>query len=312
MASENPDYYQILGVPQDASFEEIRAAFRERAREYHPDRNPDPDAVDRMQEINEAYEVLRDDDQRAVYDRAHRTFGVSAAQMERAHDIAIAAVGGLAFRLGRAYASGVRDEWTALGVGSENTPNGLWQAMYEAALESALESANLQTAREVAGAAAWHGARSEAARLAARHALRERAASAVQALAVDVSIDITGYIATGAGHRFAGQRASGAPSGAAWRDVYSAVHSIVWRRLIEHGMDSARRARGIEQVMGPIVEEAGRAGFAVLEPYLTPTRAGRGHAREEGGGLGCGGAIIGNLIWIGIAALLFGICNGFG
>ena len=69
MTSDSRDYYEILGVSQDASFEEIRSAFRERAWENHPDRNPSPDAVDRMQEINEAYEVLRDEEQRAAYDR---------------------------------------------------------------------------------------------------------------------------------------------------------------------------------------------------------------------------------------------------
>ena len=50
MTSDNRDYYQILGVPSDASFEDIRAAFRERARDYHPDRNPSPDAVERHAE----------------------------------------------------------------------------------------------------------------------------------------------------------------------------------------------------------------------------------------------------------------------
>ena len=69
MTSENRDYYQILGVSHDASSEEIRAAYRERAREYHPDRNPSPDAVERMQEINEAWEVLRDASLRPAYDR---------------------------------------------------------------------------------------------------------------------------------------------------------------------------------------------------------------------------------------------------
>ncbi len=69
MTSQNRDYYEILGVSQEATFEEIRAAFRERAREYHPDRNPSADAAGRMRELNEAYEVLRDEEQRAAYDR---------------------------------------------------------------------------------------------------------------------------------------------------------------------------------------------------------------------------------------------------
>ena len=73
MTSQNKTYYEILGVSEDATFEEIRASFRERAREYHPDRNPSPDAVERMQEINEAWEVLRDANLRAAYDQERQS-----------------------------------------------------------------------------------------------------------------------------------------------------------------------------------------------------------------------------------------------
>jgi curved DNA-binding protein len=63
------DYYEALGVPRDASTEDIRAAYRKLARQYHPDVNKDPGAEDRFKEISEAYEVLRDPEKRERYDR---------------------------------------------------------------------------------------------------------------------------------------------------------------------------------------------------------------------------------------------------
>ncbi len=65
----NKDYYQILGIPRDAQTEDIRRAYRQLAREFHPDLNSDPRSADRMREINEAYEVLSDPDKRARYDQ---------------------------------------------------------------------------------------------------------------------------------------------------------------------------------------------------------------------------------------------------
>jgi curved DNA-binding protein len=69
MAVAFQDYYETLGVPRDASAEDIRRAYRKLARKYHPDVNKEPGAEDRFKQISEAYEVLRDEDKRARYDR---------------------------------------------------------------------------------------------------------------------------------------------------------------------------------------------------------------------------------------------------
>jgi curved DNA-binding protein len=66
---EFKDYYRVLGVERDASDDDIKKAFRKLARKHHPDISKAADAQVRMQEINEAYEVLRDKEKRAAYDR---------------------------------------------------------------------------------------------------------------------------------------------------------------------------------------------------------------------------------------------------
>ena len=73
MAADD-DFYQILGVPRDASQEDIQRAYRKLARTYHPDVNHDPGAEDRFKEVSEAYDVLSDPATRRRYDAFGRDF----------------------------------------------------------------------------------------------------------------------------------------------------------------------------------------------------------------------------------------------
>jgi len=70
------NHYEILGVPRNASGDEIKQAFRRLARRYHPDVNPgDKVAEEKFKDINEAYEILSDDGRRAQYDQFSRAVG---------------------------------------------------------------------------------------------------------------------------------------------------------------------------------------------------------------------------------------------
>jgi curved DNA-binding protein len=75
------NYYEILGVPRDATIEEIKKVYRRLARQYHPDLNPDDKAAEeKFKDVGEAYEVLSDSSKRAQYDQFSRFWKKSGFQ----------------------------------------------------------------------------------------------------------------------------------------------------------------------------------------------------------------------------------------
>ncbi len=73
------DYYKIMGVPEDASADDVKKAYRALARKHHPDLNKDADSAEKFKELGEAYEVLKDPAKREEYDQL-RKYGASAGQ----------------------------------------------------------------------------------------------------------------------------------------------------------------------------------------------------------------------------------------
>lgn len=67
--ADKRDYYEVLGVDKNAGAEDVKKAYRNLARKYHPDVNKAPDAEEKFKEVKEAYDVLSDDQQRARYDQ---------------------------------------------------------------------------------------------------------------------------------------------------------------------------------------------------------------------------------------------------
>jgi molecular chaperone DnaJ len=132
------DYYQVLGVPRNASQEDVRAKFRRLALEYHPDRNKDPGAQEKFKEINSAYQVLSDSQKRAQYDRfGHLGVGDArgagqgfegSANFGGFGDIFDAFFGGSGTRTHRASQNG-RDIHTATSISFEESVFGVDKEM---------------------------------------------------------------------------------------------------------------------------------------------------------------------------------------
>ena len=79
------DYYEVLGVGRDAAASDIKKAYRKMAMQYHPDRNPGDKAAEQsFKEASEAYEVLKDDEKKAAYNRfGHDAFSHGGGDSRR-------------------------------------------------------------------------------------------------------------------------------------------------------------------------------------------------------------------------------------
>jgi curved DNA-binding protein CbpA len=76
------DYYQILGIPLTSSRQDIKNAYRQLSLKWHPDKNPGIDVTEIMQDINEAYKILYDEESRARYDIEYQIFTVNGAVLD--------------------------------------------------------------------------------------------------------------------------------------------------------------------------------------------------------------------------------------
>lgn len=100
--ADKRDYYEVLGVDKNASEDEIKKAYRKKAKQYHPDLNPgDKEAENKFKEVNEAYEVLSDSQKKARYDQ----FGHAGVDPNYGAGGGYGQAGGFDFDLGDLFGS---------------------------------------------------------------------------------------------------------------------------------------------------------------------------------------------------------------
>ncbi|MEU1252640.1 molecular chaperone DnaJ [Streptomyces sp. WAC 01325] len=109
------DFYEVLGVARTADPDEIQRAYRTLARRYHPDVNKDPEAEERFKEINEAFSVLSDPEQRARYDR----FGEDFRKIPEDWEERVAAGAGAGSGFWGTTGGGPRVRYSTTGFGGE-------------------------------------------------------------------------------------------------------------------------------------------------------------------------------------------------
>lgn len=124
--ADKRDYYEVLGIEKGASEDEIKKAFKKKAREFHPDLHPDdPSCEEKFKEANEAYEVLSDPDKRAKYDQfghagVDPSFGADGmGGFTDMSDILDSIFGGFGFGSGNFGGAGMRSSANAPRRGSD-------------------------------------------------------------------------------------------------------------------------------------------------------------------------------------------------
>ncbi len=105
------DYYRILGVAHDAAESELKRSYRKLARKYHPDVSREADTEQRMQEVNEAYEVLEDPEKRAAYDELSKVMAQGKVGVRKGIAEALAK---LSDRLPAMVIDTLREQWARI------------------------------------------------------------------------------------------------------------------------------------------------------------------------------------------------------
>lgn len=110
------DYYEVLGVSKTAPESEIKAAYRKKALEWHPDRNKSPNANERFKEINEAFEALSDPKKRQIYDQ----YGHAGSQFNRPGG------GSQSY----SYSGNINDIFEQMGFGGSSDPFDIFESFF--------------------------------------------------------------------------------------------------------------------------------------------------------------------------------------
>lgn len=111
------DYYEVLGVGKSVGDSEIKAAYRKKALEWHPDRNKSPEATEKFKEVNEAFEILSDSKKRQLYDQ----YGHAGNQFNRS--------GGPA-GYGQSYSGNINDIFEQMGFGGSSDPFDIFESFF--------------------------------------------------------------------------------------------------------------------------------------------------------------------------------------
>ncbi|MET8163330.1 J domain-containing protein [Streptomyces sp. NPDC005329] len=152
------DFYEVLGVPRTADRDEIQRAYRTLARKYHPDVNKDPQAEERFKDINEAFSVLSDPDQRARYDRFGEDFRKIPEDWEERVGAGAGAGAGSGFRW--ATGGGPRARYSTAGFGGEGVDvEDLFGSLFGGAGRTRVPGANQEAELPLTVEEAYRGGR---------------------------------------------------------------------------------------------------------------------------------------------------------